>query len=71
MAGLTWRYVQGGRVKHALRERGVGWCGVEPSWVTPGDWYGARSDVERETLRGLPECGNCDYRLRKAAGNAR
>ncbi len=71
-AAVSWRYLHGGKVVHALPEQVSGReharCGTAPSWFSPDGWFGTGSQVEYETVERLPRCGRC---TRLLAGDAR
>lgn len=55
-----WRYIPGGKVKHALAyaEQKVAACGASPGWWSAG-WYGTGSQTECEELAARPPCRRC------------
>lgn len=76
-SAVTWRYIPGRNVKHALvleprsvsGHRRYALCGASPVWFRPADeeWHGTGSQVEYETAERLRECRRCARLLEPAA----
>ncbi len=70
-SAVTWRYLPGRRIKHALRAAGwqgghepVALCGIGPAWYVPAtEWRGTGSQAEYEHVAEVPECKRCKSRL--------
>lgn len=66
---VTWRYLPGRRVKHALPittstftgHRSTALCGTAPAWFMPADvdWYGTGTQAEHDEVERLSECRRC------------
>lgn len=66
MSVLHWRFLENGRVAHALSDgmygkAAVAACGVwTPSW----NWRGTGSQREYDAVAKLPRCKRCQRKLR-------
>ena len=64
---VTWRYLPGRTVKHALQtsDDAIALCGTSPRWFIPRaeHWYGTGRQTEYEQVERLPECRRCASRL--------
>lgn len=63
MSGIEWRYLPGGKVKHALTDTSHAGaaCGVSawgPAW-----WHGTGTQLEYETVEALRPRKTCCRRL--------
>lgn len=59
---VEWRYVDRGRVAHALppghRIREAARCGLTPPWFSRRGWLGS-DGAEAARAAGLPKCRRC------------
>lgn len=58
--GISWRYLPGGRVAHALRHGADGAACGRYAW--PSSWLGAGTQAEYERVVTLPACQHCAQR---------
>jgi hypothetical protein len=71
-SAVTWRYLPGRQLKHALQvaatltgHRSVALCGIGPAWYVPDteQWWGTGSQAEYDHVAQARECKRCVSRL--------